>query len=122
MDTDAGLVIAEDPSGALEPVVDGLAFIDREFAAYPPGVPGLRSTARPGCLYLHIHEWPAENVLRVDAASLGDVRSARVLGDPDAALAMDADNDTLAITLPAEGRDEHVTVVALEAYSRRRTY
>lgn len=82
------------------------------------GVPGLRSTARPGCVYLHLLDWPADNVLRVDAASLGDVSSARVLGDSGAeALPMDAHGDELAISLPAGARDEHVTVVALEVES-----
>lgn len=79
------------------------------------GMSGLRSTARPGRVYLHVLEWPADGVLRVEAAPLGTVKTARVLGHPSAApLCVRIEGERLAIALPVEARNPAATVVVLE--------
>jgi len=78
------------------------------------GVPGLRTTQRDGSTYVHLLRWPEKGLLRLDAATLGPVRSARLLGEgPLGLVPIRQEGDTLVVDLLTEQSEEVVPVVAL---------
>ena len=77
-------------------------------------LPWGRATQKPGVLYLHLHEWPADG--RLPVPMQGKVRSARMLGR-EAALAWspaDAGTGGVVITLPSRNPEDVVPIVRLE--------
>ncbi len=75
------------------------------------GVGWCRSTAKPGKVYLHVFDWPADGVLDVDVPG---VKSAYLLADPDrTALAVAGSGSRSRITAPATAPDSIDTVVVL---------
>jgi hypothetical protein len=72
------------------------------------------ATAGAGTLYLHVFQRPVDGRLHVGGIAASDIASARVLGGPDAALAIAAENaDACIITLPAGLAESPDLVIAL---------
>lgn len=77
-------------------------------------------TAKPGCLYLHVFEWPADSVLTIYEIK-NKVKRAYILGnDQEEELEVENRYETardeyrVVISLPAEPTDEIASVVKLE--------
>ena len=78
-------------------------------------VPWGRCTAKPGKLYLHVFDWPANGKLEVPGLK-DEVRKAYLLADKKRArlaVARD-DEDRIVVTVPGEAPDKIDTVVVLE--------
>jgi hypothetical protein len=72
------------------------------------------ATAGAGTLYLHVFERPVDGRLHVGGIAASDIVSARVLGGPETALAIAAENaDGCIITLPAGLAESPDLVIAL---------
>ena len=63
-------------------------------------------------LYLHVFDWPRDDVLRLPLAQA--VSSARLLADPDARIGIDQGDGELRLRLPAAAPDPEVSVVRLD--------
>jgi alpha-L-fucosidase len=72
-----------------------------------------RATAKPGKLYLHVFNWPANGTLTVSGYST-PVKRAYLLAAPKTTLTTKAGAEGLAIQLPAEAPDPVASVVVLE--------
>ena len=71
-----------------------------------------RATSKPGKVYLHVFNWPADGSLRVP--SLGkEIKKAYLLANR-SALKFAQGSDGLTITLPAKAADSIATVIVLE--------
>jgi alpha-L-fucosidase len=81
-------------------------------------VPFGRVTAKPGKLYLHVFDWPADGSVTVSLAALMDsppVKKACLLADPAQALDVKANDDnSVTITVPKTPPDADVSVIALD--------
>ena len=78
------------------------------------GLPDLRTTQRDGRTYVHLLRWPEKGLLRLDAAALGPVRSARLLGEgPLGHIPIRQEDDTLVIDLLTEQSEDTVPVLEL---------
>ena len=71
-----------------------------------------RSTSRPGKLYLHVFNWPADGVLDVPAKL--DVKKACLLAAADRTLTVTVEGLHTKITLPATAPDKIDSVVCVE--------
>jgi alpha-L-fucosidase len=72
-----------------------------------------RATQKPGKLFLHVFDWPADGRLRVPLAS--PVESAWLLAQPDRKLTCTrSEEEGLTVTLPAASPTPHAGVVVLE--------
>jgi alpha-L-fucosidase len=80
-------------------------------------VPWGRCTAKPGKLYLHVFEWPADGKLEV-AVVEGDVKKAYLLAKKRAKLSVSREDGKLVIDVPEEAPDPINTVVVLEIQDR----
>lgn len=79
------------------------------------GVAWCRSTARPGKVYLHVYDWPADGALRLPPLAHGDLRAAYLLGDDShKKLPFGMENHQLVIQGPQQAPDALITVVVLE--------
>ena len=76
-----------------------------------------RSTSRPGKLYLHVFNWPADGVLDVPAKL--DVKKACLLAAADRTLTVTVEGLHTKITLPATAPDKIDSVVCVEINARR---
>jgi alpha-L-fucosidase len=81
--------------------------------ASPAGRPAWgRVTSKPGTLFLHVFDWPADGVLRVPVAAR--VTGARLLADAGQTLTTDASNAGVTVHVPATAPDPVASVIALE--------
>ena len=72
-----------------------------------------RITRKPGRLYLHVFDWPADG--RLSVALPTSAKKAYLLSDPQRrALAIKSEGGTLAITVPQTAPDGMASVVAVE--------
>jgi alpha-L-fucosidase len=72
-----------------------------------------RATQRPGKLYLHVFDWPADGKLLVPMTN--DVKTAYLLSDPGKTLQSDEMENGVTISqLPASAPDPNATVIVLE--------
>jgi alpha-L-fucosidase len=78
------------------------------------GLGWLRTTAKPGHVYLHVFDWPQDGALVLEG--LGQqVTGAHLLADSSkAALAVNADGERVTIQAPAQAPDPIDTVVVLD--------
>jgi len=78
-------------------------------------VPWGRCTAKPGKLYLHVFDWPANGKLEVSGLK-NKVKKAYLLADKKRArlLVTREDKDKIIVTVPAKAADPISTVVVLE--------
>jgi alpha-L-fucosidase len=78
-------------------------------------VPWGRCTAKPGKLYLHVFDWPANGKLEVPGLK-GEVRKAYLLADKKRAKLSVAGGgaDTVVVSVPEQAPDKINTVVVLE--------
>ena len=80
-------------------------------------VPWGRCTAKPGKLYLHVFDWPANGKLEVPGLK-DHVRKAYLLADKKRAkLPVTRSGDTLVVTVPEKAPDRINTVIVLEIKS-----
>jgi len=85
-----------------------------ETTASPFGsVPWGRCTAKPGKLYLHIFDWPANGKLEIRGL-INKVEKAYLLADKKAGQVVSQDEDNIVINLPEKAPDAIDTVVVLE--------
>jgi alpha-L-fucosidase len=75
-----------------------------------------RATQKPGKLYLHVFDWPADGVLDVPMSS--SARSAHLLSVPGNPLAFTSSPEGLRLQLPAAPVDPVATVVVLDGVGR----
>jgi alpha-L-fucosidase len=77
-------------------------------------LPWGRATARPGRLYLHVFDWPADGKLRVPGLR-AEVRGAWLVTDPAFPhLAFERAGDDLVVSVPAVMPNQDATVIALD--------
>ena len=79
------------------------------FAATPWG----RATCRDDAIYLHVYEWPADDMLHVPGL-LSPIRSARVLGGSGSDLEVSGAPGSWTIDLDPEHPAAHATVIRLD--------
>ena len=72
-----------------------------------------RATSKPGMLYLHVFEWPANGELKVPAFG-HTVKTATLLADRGAQVAIATAPDGITLRLPSAAPDPIATVVALQ--------
>ena len=72
-----------------------------------------RATRKPGKLYLHVFDWPADGHLPVPAFG-GTVKSARLLSSPSSSLTVETTSSGFSITVPAAKPDPIASVIVLE--------
>jgi alpha-L-fucosidase len=72
-----------------------------------------RATSKPGRVYLHVFDWPANGKLSVPGFGRG-VKRAYLLSGPKQRLKIEQTNDGSLITVPAEVPDSIATVIVLE--------
>lgn len=78
------------------------------------GLAGIRSTAKPETIYLHIFDWPPNGTITVPKLGKA-VRAARVLGNPEASsLPVTEQPESLIVERPAQAPDTTDTVIALD--------
>ena len=75
-------------------------------------LPWGRCTRKPGKLYLHVFDWPADSILRVPMT--GQVKRAYLLANRRRALKVTQETGGIAIALPATAPDKIATVVVLD--------
>jgi alpha-L-fucosidase len=72
-----------------------------------------RATSKPGRVYLHVFNWPADQNLKTP--SLGkSVKKAYLLADPKVGLKFTESNDGLSLQLPSQNPDPIATVIVVE--------
>jgi alpha-L-fucosidase len=77
------------------------------------GLPWCRTTRKPGHIYVHVFDWPADGTIRLPALD-GPVTGAYLLGDPArTALPLSQQNDGLIIGGPAAAPDPVASVIVL---------
>jgi alpha-L-fucosidase len=76
------------------------------------GLGWVRSTAKPGKVYLHVFDWPEDGVLKLPSLPQ-TVSGATLLQDPDTALGVESDGDGVTVSGPAVAPDPLATVVVL---------
>jgi alpha-L-fucosidase len=70
-----------------------------------------RATRKPGRLYLHVFNWPANG--KLDVPLKNRVTKAVLLADPSQPLQVDASGEGITITVPEKPLDTAATVIAL---------
>ena len=73
-----------------------------------------RTTVKGSKVYLHVFNWPADNVLRVSHLGNNQVKAAHFLTRPAEKLAVSRDHGVVLLPLPARIPDPNDTVVVLE--------
>jgi alpha-L-fucosidase len=82
-------------------------------AASPIGKPAWgRATQKPGKLYLHVFEWPADGKLTIPVTN--QVTKASLLAEPGRALTVTASDQGMVIQLPPAAPDAVASVIALD--------
>jgi alpha-L-fucosidase len=95
---------------------DGEAIYGTTASPFPTQLAFGRATSKPGRLYLHVFDWPAEGSLRVPAWGK-TVRKAYLLVSPKAALKFTQSGEAVTIQVPANAPDRIATVIVLETGS-----
>ncbi|HSE31870.1 MAG TPA: alpha-L-fucosidase [Pyrinomonadaceae bacterium] len=72
-----------------------------------------RATSKPGRVYLHVFDWPADGKLVVPAFGR-DVKKAYVLATPKLGLNVNKTGDGILLTVPPQALDPIATVIVLE--------
>jgi alpha-L-fucosidase len=93
--------------------VNGDAIYGTAAGPFKTQLPWGRATAKPGKLYLHVFDWPADGTLTVPDYS-GRVTRAYLMADPKKPLTTKASANGLAIVLPPAAPDPIASVVVLE--------
>jgi alpha-L-fucosidase len=72
-----------------------------------------RATTKPGKVFIHVLQWPQDGQLELPALKK-EIREARLLADPAAAVKVEQTPDKITLTLPAKAPDAIASVVCLE--------
>jgi alpha-L-fucosidase len=76
------------------------------------GVEGIRTTRKPGRVFVHVFDWP-EGELSLEGIE-GHVKSASLLADPDTKPPISRSGDRLIVKLPGKAPDRVASVITLE--------
>ena len=93
--------------------MNGEAIYGTTAGPFTTQLPWGRATAKPGKLYLHVFDWPADHTLVVPGYA-ARVNRAYLLADPSNALTTKAGPNGLAIDLPATAPDPIASVIVIE--------
>jgi alpha-L-fucosidase len=93
--------------------VNGGAIYGTTAGPFKTQLPWGRATTKPGKLYLHVFDWPADGTLTVPGYS-GRITRAYLLADPKKPLTTKASANGLAIVLPPAAPDPIASVIVLE--------
>ena len=88
------------------------AIYDTQPSPFAKGLAYGQCTQKPGKLYLHVENWPADGKLVVPMKN--KVLKAYLLSAPDKSLDTAAGSDGVSITVPSAAPDKIATVIALE--------
>jgi len=77
------------------------------------GLEGLRSTAKPGKVYLHVFDWPERGEIEIPKLD-GQVKGVRLLSGTCAELPFSDDGEKIIIEGPVKATDTADTVIVLE--------
>ncbi len=77
-----------------------------------PWLPWGRATRKPGKVYLHVYDWPADGVLKVPMDN--KVKKAWLLAEPEKKVKAATRDGHVEVSLPAEAPDTVISVVVLE--------
>ncbi|MEA3408285.1 MAG: alpha-L-fucosidase, partial [Chloroflexota bacterium] len=77
------------------------------------GLEGLRSTAKPGMVYLHVFDWPEGGEIEIPSLD-GQVSNVRLLSGTCAELPFSDDGEKIIIEGPVKAADPADTVIVLE--------
>ena len=72
-----------------------------------------RATSKPGKIYLHVFDWPADGNLRVPAVGK-EVEGAYLLASPQTKLEFKQGSEGITIAVPVKPSDPLATVVVLQ--------
>ena len=76
-----------------------------------------RATSKPGRIYLHVFEWPADGRVQIPATA-GSIAKAYLLSNPAAALPVTPGRESLTIQAPTSAPDRMASVIVLETADR----
>jgi len=79
-----------------------------------PEYPWGRTTVKGEKVYLHVFNWPADNLIRVSHLGNNQVKAAHLLAPPAEKLAISHNQGVVLVSLPARVPDVNDTVVVLE--------
>ncbi|MGA2032245.1 MAG: alpha-L-fucosidase [Thermoguttaceae bacterium] len=92
--------------------VNGEAIYGTTPGPFKNGLRWGRATQKPGRLFLHVFDWPADAALAVPLSN--SIRRAYLLADPQQALSVASGPDGISIKVPAVAPDPVASVVVLE--------
>jgi alpha-L-fucosidase len=93
--------------------VNGESIYGTTAGPFKTQLPWGRATAKPGKIYLHVFQWPADGKITVPGYT-GTVTRAYLLSDPKQGLTTKASPESLVIDVPSTAPDPIATVVVLE--------
>jgi alpha-L-fucosidase len=93
--------------------VNGEAIYATTASPFSGGVPFGRATAKPGRIYLHVFDWPADGALHVPRTER-TIKTAYLLANPSAELGLTTKDREVVIRVPASAPDRIASVVVLE--------
>ena len=93
--------------------VNGAAIYGTTASPFPTQLTFGRATSKPGRVYIHVFDWPADGNLRVPAWGKL-VRKAYLLASPKTALKFSESSEGVNIQVPLKASDSIATVVVLE--------
>jgi alpha-L-fucosidase len=71
-----------------------------------------KATSKPGKIYLHVFDWPADGSLRIPLANI--VKRAYLLADPGTALEVASSKQGTQLKLPVRAPDPIASVIVIE--------
>ena len=92
---------------------NGVSIYGTTASPFPKQLPFGRATSKPGRVYLHVFDWPADGKLVVPAFGR-EVKKAYLLARPKQALTVNQTSDGISLTLPRQAPDPIATVIVLE--------
>jgi alpha-L-fucosidase len=93
--------------------VNGEAIYGTTASPFAAPLPWGRATSKPGMLYLHVFDWPANGELKVPASG-HTVKAATLLANRGAQIAISTGPDGVTLRLPSAPPDPIAAVVALQ--------
>ena len=93
--------------------VNGAAIYGTTASPFPTQLTFGRATSKPGRVYVHVFEWPADGNLRIPAWGKA-VKKAYLLASPKTALKFSESSEGVSIQVPLKASEPIATVVVLE--------
>jgi alpha-L-fucosidase len=92
---------------------NGEAIYGTTASPFPTQLSFGRATSKPGRVYLHVFDWPADGKVRIPEWG-ASVKKAYVLTNPKAVLKFTGGSDGMTLQLPAKASDGIATVIVIE--------